>query len=108
MRRNLFRTLAVGVVAVLAFGTVFAAPAGDGLTLPVGFEHWYLVNSMVVTKDSPLFEAIGGLHHIYINAVDGVYGVPETFFIDRSGIIKFKEAGPVDLEILEKNLPLIL
>ena len=69
MRRNLFRTLAVGFVAVFGFGAVFAAPAGDGLTLPLGFEHWDLVNSMVVTKDSPLFEAIGGLHHIYVNAV---------------------------------------
>jgi hypothetical protein len=69
MHRNFFRTLAVSVVAVLALGTVFAAPAGDRLTIPVGFEHWYLVNSMVVTKDSPLFDAIGGLHHIYVNAV---------------------------------------
>ena len=33
------------------------------------FDHWYLVNSMVVTKDSPLFKAIGGIHHIYINSV---------------------------------------
>jgi hypothetical protein len=69
MRLNFFRTLAVSVVAGLALGTVFAAPAGDRLTIPVGFEHWYLVNSMVVTKDSPLFDAIGGLHHIYVNAV---------------------------------------
>src|SRR5471032_452292 len=69
MRRNFFRSLAASVVAVLALGTVFAAPAGDRLTIPAGFEHWYLVNSMVVTKDSPLFDAIGGLHHIYVNAV---------------------------------------
>jgi hypothetical protein len=64
MRLNFFRTLAISVVAGLALGTVFAAPAGDRLTIPVGFEHWYLVNSMVVTKDSPLFDAIGGLHHV--------------------------------------------
>jgi hypothetical protein len=69
MRRNVFRTLAVSTVAVLALGTVFAAPAGDRLTIPAGFEHWYLVNSMIVTKDSPMFDTIGGLHHIYVNAV---------------------------------------
>ena len=69
MRRNVSRSLAVSVVAVLALGTTFAAPAGDSLKIPAGFEHWYLVNSMVVTKDSPLFNAIGGLHHIYVNAV---------------------------------------
>lgn len=69
MRRKPFPTLAVVVVAVLAFSTAFAAPAGDELKIPAGFEHWYLVNSMVVTKDSPLSATIGGLHHIYINAV---------------------------------------
>lgn len=31
----------------------------------------------------------------------GVYGVPETFFIDPQGIILHKEAGPVTTELLE-------
>ena len=30
----------------------------------------------------------------------GVYGVPETFFIDASGIIRYKEAGPLTKDIL--------
>lgn len=30
----------------------------------------------------------------------GVYGVPETFFIDASGVIRYKEAGPVTREVL--------
>lgn len=38
----------------------------------------------------------------------GVYGVPETFFIDRNGTIKHKEAGPVTVELLESYLPQIL
>ncbi len=37
----------------------------------------------------------------------GVYGVPETFFIDRSGIIRHKETGPMSVELLESKLPLI-
>ena len=38
----------------------------------------------------------------------GVYGVPETFVIDREGIIRYKHIGPVDNEALEKTiLPLI-
>jgi hypothetical protein len=57
------------IVALLALGTVYAAPAGDELMIPVGFQHWYLVNSMIVTKDSPMFNAIGGLHQIFINSV---------------------------------------
>jgi cytochrome c biogenesis protein CcmG/thiol:disulfide interchange protein DsbE len=38
----------------------------------------------------------------------GVYGVPETFVIDRDGIIRHKQTGPITPEILENTLlPLI-
>ena len=37
----------------------------------------------------------------------GVYGVPETYLIDRKGIIRFKQIGPITPEALEqKILPL--
>lgn len=37
----------------------------------------------------------------------GVYGVPETYLIDRNGIIRFKQIGPVTPEVLQnKILPL--
>ena len=32
----------------------------------------------------------------------GVYGVPETFIIDKNGIIKYKHIGPIDAQTLEK------
>ena len=38
----------------------------------------------------------------------GVYGVPETFVIDKAGIIRHKVIGAITLEIVEdKLLPLI-
>jgi cytochrome c biogenesis protein CcmG, thiol:disulfide interchange protein DsbE len=38
----------------------------------------------------------------------GVYGVPETFVVDRQGIIRYKQIGPVTVEALEqKILPLV-
>ena len=38
----------------------------------------------------------------------GVYGVPETYLIDRNGIIRMKHTGPITAESLEsKILPLI-
>jgi len=38
----------------------------------------------------------------------GVYGVPETFVIDKAGIIRYKQIGPLTPEILrDKILPLV-
>lgn len=38
----------------------------------------------------------------------GVYGVPETYLIDRDGIIRFKQIGPLTPEAMQTNiLPLI-
>jgi cytochrome c biogenesis protein CcmG/thiol:disulfide interchange protein DsbE len=37
----------------------------------------------------------------------GVYGVPETFLIDKDGVIRFKQIGPVTPEVLrDKIMPL--
>jgi cytochrome c biogenesis protein CcmG/thiol:disulfide interchange protein DsbE len=37
----------------------------------------------------------------------GVYGVPETYLIDKNGVIRFKQIGPVTPEVLQtKILPL--
>ena len=38
----------------------------------------------------------------------GVYGAPETFVIDKQGVIRHKQIGPITPEALEKTiLPLI-
>ncbi|MGZ3240596.1 MAG: DsbE family thiol:disulfide interchange protein [Burkholderiaceae bacterium] len=38
----------------------------------------------------------------------GVYGVPETFVIDKQGVIRYKQIGPVTPEVIEsKFIPLI-
>lgn len=38
----------------------------------------------------------------------GVYGVPETYVIDKQGIIQYKQIGPVTVQSLnEKILPLV-
>lgn len=38
----------------------------------------------------------------------GVYGVPETFVIDRKGVIRYKHIGPLDAEALRDTvLPLV-
>ena len=38
----------------------------------------------------------------------GVYGVPETYVIDKAGVIRYKQIGPVTPQALEKKiLPLL-
>jgi len=38
----------------------------------------------------------------------GVYGVPETFVVDKTGAIRYKQIGPITLEALQtKILPLV-
>ena len=38
----------------------------------------------------------------------GVYGVPESYVIDKAGVIRYKQTGPISPEVLEKKLlPLI-
>jgi cytochrome c biogenesis protein CcmG/thiol:disulfide interchange protein DsbE len=34
----------------------------------------------------------------------GVYGVPETYLIDRNGIIRYKHTGPLTEEVLDKKI----
>ena len=60
-------------------------------------------------------ETQGNPYGISVQDVDGrigidygVYGVPETFVIDKRGVIRYKLTGPLDNAILdEKILPMI-
>ena len=38
----------------------------------------------------------------------GVYGVPETFVIDKAGTVRYKKIGPLTPEVIDKKiLPLL-
>ena len=50
-----------------------------------------------------LFDANGRIAMDY-----GVYGVPETYLIDRNGVIRYKHIGPLTPEVAQKKLaPLV-
>ena len=78
MQRRL--TAVLGFVGILILlGAASAQTAGDDVPFPHGFRDWYAVNSMIVTKDSPIFGQIGGMHLIYVN---------------EKGLSTLKKAGP--------------
>ena len=59
----------LAIFAILwSLSTISAQSASDGIRFPDEFRNWFVVNSMIVTKDSPIFSQIGGMHMIYVNA----------------------------------------
>ena len=49
--------------------------------------------------EASLFDADGRVGIDY-----GVYGVPETFVVDKQGVIRYKQIGPITPEALEKKI----
>ena len=59
----------LGLIGILIWlGAFSTMPAANDVPFPTGFRDWFAVNSMIVTKDSPIFGQIGGMHLIYVNA----------------------------------------
>ncbi len=53
-------------MAAFALGLALPAPAGAAeVAFPTGWRDWKHVKSMVIEPGHPLYEAFGGIHHIY-------------------------------------------
>jgi cytochrome c biogenesis protein CcmG/thiol:disulfide interchange protein DsbE len=68
-------------------------------------------------KDEPARRFLTQFGHTFPNAPDpgsrvsvdyGVYGVPETYFIDKKGRVRFKQVGPVSDEMLKNQIERLL
>jgi cytochrome c biogenesis protein CcmG/thiol:disulfide interchange protein DsbE len=68
-------------------------------------------------KDEPARRFLTQFGHTFPNAPDpsgrvsvdyGVYGVPETYFIDRRGRVRFKQVGPVSDDLLKRQIETLL
>jgi len=58
-------TATVGMLAIVSV----SADSADDLTPPVGYRHWFHVNTMIVDKASPLFKDLGGMHNVHVNSI---------------------------------------
>ncbi len=82
-------------------GTSFRSTGSTTRTSPTTLEHGSSQNGDPYT--SSIVDQDGRVGIDY-----GVYGVPETFVIDRAGIVRYKQIGPLSVEALqEKILPLV-
>jgi hypothetical protein len=53
---------------LLLMGFTSAQTTSYDVQFPTGLRDWFEVNSMIVTKDSPIFGQLGGMHLIHVNA----------------------------------------
>jgi Cytochrome P460 len=49
------------------FAVVLVQPAHAEVDYPEGYRDWTHVKSMVINPGHPLYEAFGGIHHLYAN-----------------------------------------
>jgi hypothetical protein len=65
--RSLNRTM--GALAALALATtaLSADDSGTAVPYPEGYRAWRHVKSMLIEPGHPLYDAFGGLHHLYAN-----------------------------------------
>ena len=76
-----------------------------------------MIGINIQDKEEPAKKFLARFGHTFPNAPDpagrvsvdyGVYGVPETFFIDRMGRVRFKHVGALTDEILERHVNALL
>jgi len=74
------------VVAALSLTLALPALAEPAVKYPEGFRAWKHVKSMTINKGHPLYDAVGGLHHIYANP-KALQGYKTRKFADGSVIV---------------------
>ena len=105
-----FLSATLGMIAIVA---VCAEAAGD-LERPIGYRHWFHVNTMVVDKASPLFAVLGGMHNVHVNSAGeaalkngGPYPNGTKFVIDLHDFAvvdgAYVEGGVKGLALMEKD-----
>ncbi len=102
------RRLWSGVIAVaFVFGGISALsllrPPKAVVPYPEGYREWVHIKSMVIQKGHPLYEAFGGIHHIYANdkALQAYYGKTRTFPDGSVIVFDLLEAQQQDNAIVE-------
>lgn len=70
-KQNLILVVSLFLVALSAF--IVTGSNKNEVAYPDGYRNWTHVKTLILEKGHPLYEAFGGIHHIYANkkALDG-------------------------------------
>jgi hypothetical protein len=71
---------------ICATATTTALAAEPTVPYPAGYRDWHHVKSMVINEGHPLYEAFGGIHHLYANG-KAMKGYKSSKFPDGSVIV---------------------
>jgi hypothetical protein len=74
------------------FGFVAFNHGGTDVPYPEDYRGWYHIKSMVLEKGHPLYEAFGGIHHIYAN---------KTALAGYKAGNKFKDGSVIVFDLFE-------
>jgi len=77
------RTAAAALILALAGTALAAEPA---VAYPKGFRSWKHVKSMVINPGHALYDAVGGMHHVYANP-KGLAGYAKGRWADGSVLV---------------------
>ncbi len=76
-------------LALLAMATAWGlAEKAKGVSYPEGYRRWYHVKTLVLQAGHPLYDAFGGIHHVYANEkakqglITGKYANGAVFVFD--------------------------
>lgn len=93
MKRTLFFSLALA--------TAGSAAGADAVPYPEGYRNWTHVKSMIINPGHALYDAFGGIHHIYANG-KAMAGYKGAKFADGSVIVfDLLEAKSADNAVTE-------
>ncbi|GJQ21514.1 MAG: hypothetical protein HBSIN02_18690 [Bacteroidia bacterium] len=68
MKTFLASMIALVLLVLVAVVVDDSAAQSGGLKYPEGYRSWTHVKSMLIhSKDHPLYDPFGGLHHVYVN-----------------------------------------
>ncbi|GAB4285924.1 MAG: hypothetical protein Kow0098_00490 [Ignavibacteriaceae bacterium] len=66
IKRNLFSVFTI-ILALLLISGCGNTPKSNEVSYPEGYRNWSHVKTMILQPGHPLYEAFGGIHHLYAN-----------------------------------------